>query len=471
MDKWLQNITVVRIAALVLGVLLWFVVNIDEQVEPGKPSPKMSSDMIANAAVTMVGFDDELYFIKIMEPTKVNITIRGNQNLLDKVNPEDLQVQVDLSEAVEGSHLLDLVLVGLPAGLEYEIDPENVSLTIEKKQLKEVPITVDLEGEPKKGFIVGIPITTPLKAHVMLASSMLDSVESVRAKVNIDGADSAVTKEVKLVAYDKDGKEVQALIDPAVVQVEVPITVPFKLMPLRIRITGEPQDGYSIASFKQSVDQVSVFGPQDILDKMDFYDGFTVDVSRLINDKLYEVEIKLKDNITLLDPKKVEIDIDVVASETKVISGVTIVMSGLNEDYSAKVTHPQAETIDIRVVGAPNLLDALTKDNIQVIGDVSNMAAGVHEVPLTINLPPFLKVEEGQRNSVTVDIVEKSVEVTAPTPTSTPTSTPTLSGTPTPKPTTKGTGTPTPTAKSPPTLTPTPDDQGATGETPPGEVL
>ncbi len=452
MDKWLQNITVVRIAALILGVLLWFVVNIDEQVEPSQPSPKMSSDTIVSAAVTMVGFDDGQYFIKIMDPTTVNIDIRGNQSLLDKVNREDLEVQVNLSDVVEGSHLLDLELVGLSAGLEYEIDPEKVSLTIEKKQLKEVPITVDLEGKPKNGFIVGTPITTPLKAHVMLASSMLESVESVRAKVNIDGADSAVSKEAKLVAYDKDGNEVEALIDPAIVGVEVPITVPFKLMPLQIRISGEPQEGYSIASFKQSVDQVSVFGPQDILDKMEFYDGFTVDVSRLINDKLYEVEIKLHENITLLDPEKVEIDIDVVPSETKVVSGVAIVLSGLNEDYDTKVTNPEEGTIDIRVVGAPDLLNALTKDNIQVIGDVSNMAAGEHQVPLTINLPPFLKVEDGQTNTVKVTIGEKGEEPVSSSP-----ETPTVKPTASPKPT--------------PTPTPTPDDQGATGESPPTEVL
>ena len=63
----------------------------------------------------------------------------------------------------------------------------------------------------------------------------------------MDKAQAAVTKQVRLQAFDKDGKEVTLNINPSVVDVEVPITSPFQTIPLQMKINGDPPKGFAIA--------------------------------------------------------------------------------------------------------------------------------------------------------------------------------------------------------------------------------
>ena len=97
----------------------------------------------------------------------------------------------------------------------------------------------------------------------------MDEVASVGGTISVDGEEETVNeKKMKVVVLDKNGNEMSdAVVNPSVVEVEIPITKPFKKLPLQVGFIGKLPDGLAMASFKQSVDTVTVYGPQDVLDE------------------------------------------------------------------------------------------------------------------------------------------------------------------------------------------------------------
>ena len=142
-------------------------------------------------------------------------------------------------------------------------------------------------------------------------------------------------------AFDKEGKEVTLGINPSVVDVEVPITSPFQTIPLQLKISGEPPKGFAIAMVTQTPDKVTVYGAQDVVDRLEFYQGPQLSVQDLKETKDYTLDIPLRNKVTQLDPAKVTVHVEIVPSITKAVENVPITIIGQNENYTTKVIQPE----------------------------------------------------------------------------------------------------------------------------------
>lgn len=415
MDNWLRNVTVVRIAALILGILLWAVVHLDQQNTSVPSAPAQQTRTISDVQITTVGLNTEQYQILSMEPSQVHIVLRGRASAVNQVNTVDgeNQIQLDLSEITEGEHLLPLKSVGFPAGVAVDIYPPNVNVKVEAIQSKEVPVIIELRGEPAEGFKAGVPIHNPNRVNVRVSSSRLDQVVSARAIVDITGAQAAVEVDETLVAIDQNGNEVQSLITPAVVNVEVPITSPFRTIPLQINLINEPPDGYSVSSFTQSINEVTVYGSEEALSELDIYDGLEIDLSRLTNSRSYTLPIPLMGDITQVLPARVDVQIGIVPSTVETIEQLPIQLSGENEEYDTQIISTESSTIDLIVEGAPSVLADIQPGDIQAIVDVSNLPPGIYNQTVKLNLPTFVKYGGDEEITVRVEIKLKTDEASS----------------------------------------------------------
>jgi len=413
MDKWLRNSNVVKLLALVLGILLWVVVNLEESANPGVSPISERESKIYNVSITPK-YDPTQYYIKSIEPSEVMISLRGRESALRKVTTGSYKIELDLTSVGTGQFNLPLKPVGFPSGVNVEIFPPSVKVVIEELQKKEMPVAVRLTGTPANGLKAGQPIANPSRVLVTLPSSRLDQVETVQAEVNIDQAKETVVKQAKLVAYDKDGNEVEALITPAVVDIEVPITDPFKEMPLKLKILNEPANGYSVAQLIQKQVQVTVYGKQEVLNKMDFYEGPPIDLSGLTGSRSFLLDIPLKDQITRVDPDQVEVQVEIVPSATKVLNQVPIVLVGQNEEYDTRIVSEDQEYIRLTLEGAPNLLDDVSVQDLRAFVDVSNLPPGRHVLKINVSLPSFIKIANSGELQTTVEITDRRAAPAGP---------------------------------------------------------
>lgn len=419
MDKWLRNTNVVRIIALLVGILLWFIVHIDEQVgdNPGASQPQYVNNTINDVSIKTIGLDTQQYKLVDINPKTADITVTGRRSSLLQVSTKDgnSRLLADLSEVAPGVNRVRLQALGFPEGVTVTVmDPTYVDVTVERIEKKEVPVRVEVTGIPGNGFEAGEPVVNPNQVHVTAAKSVLDQIVAVRARVDIDGAVEAVSAEPKLEAIDAGGQVLgEASIVPTTVSVDIPITVPFKTVPLQIRMLGQPPEGYSVVSYEQSINEITVYGPEVVLEDLTIYDGLDINLSLLTSSKSYTFNIPIKDKIEQVYPASVDVQITIVPSETRTFENVPIRLNGANGDYDTVIVEPEDGTIDVTVEGAPANLNNLEVGNLEAIVDVSNLPLGSHERELRINLPVFLKIGSETTRTITIEVRNKTEDADA----------------------------------------------------------
>ncbi|CAM3763484.1 YbbR-like domain-containing protein [Marinicrinis lubricantis] len=416
MDRWLHQKNVIRVFALLMGVLLWAIVHMDKDPAPTTYTGTLDGTRtIHDVGIEIVGLDEEQYYIQSMDTETISITLSGRKTEINQVSTKDGNsiVQVDLSGLTEGNHVVPLQAVNFPSTLDIDLYPETVTVSIGVIEKREVAVDVEMQGSPAEGFRTGVPILNPSRVFVSAPAEVLDELGVVHAEVNINGAKETISGEYKLVALNKAGTRMDVEISPAVVSVEIPITSPFKTMPLQVRLVGTPPAGYSIESVEQSVTEVTVYGNEQVLQEMEFYEGLEIDVSGLTADKLYSLNIPIKDQIDRVYPETVDVEISIVPSVTKAFADVPIVVSGENEEYTTTIVSPQDRKVDVVVEGAPSVIRTVEAGDIQVILDVSNLPPGTYTRTLDINLPSHVKAKETQ---VHIQIAQKDAPADPDTP-------------------------------------------------------
>jgi YbbR domain-containing protein len=323
------------------------------------------------------------------------------------MNISNYSIELDLTKYGKGEHIVPLTPVGFPTNVTVKISPSSAKVIIDEKSNKQMPVTVNVTGIPAVGLKAGQPIVKPNKVTVTVPSAEIDAVESVRADVNVEKASSPVSNKARLVAYDKNGNPMEMVtINPAVVEVEVPVTSPFTTVPLQLKLVGEPPRGFSVASLVQNTDKTTVYGPQDVLNRLEYYEGPSINLADLKEEKEYtlNLDIPLRNKVTQLDPAKVEVKISIVPSVTKTLEQIPLSIVGQNDGFNTKVVLPEGGKLNLVVEGAPASIEKVKAADVQAILDVSNLPPGKHELPVSWNLPTFIKTGPLQDFKATVEI-------------------------------------------------------------------
>lgn len=409
MDKWLNNVNFVRVAALLLGILLWLVVKLNyEQITPTQNNPVFQTDTIVDAKVTIAGLDTDQYYLAFIEPEEVDILVEGTTSALNRIPTSQYAIIADVSGYTEGTHQVPLIAQNFPTGVDVKLDPETVTVKIERMDTKQFDVQIELTGTPQEGLKAGVPVASPARVHVTVPSSQLDQVHSIRGYLDIEGASETIVREVKLEAYNAAGKQLEGVtISPSIVSVEVPVTPPFRSVPLQVSFVGKPPAGLSVASVSQNVSFVTISGPQEMIDAVEFYDGVSVDLSKLTGDSTVTVELPLKTGITNVEPSEVQVTIDLEPTVQRTFNSVPIRLFGQNEAYEIELIEPESGVVSLTVHGSAVLVNSLTAGDVQVILDVSNVAPGSFILPLRVNLPRFVEL-------AAADVLRANVVVTVP---------------------------------------------------------
>lgn len=419
MDKWLRNPNVVRIIALLLSVLLWFVVHMESQQSPGQTNwtERSTSKEIEQVGIEVVGLDENRYELVSIEPTQVRVRVSGLPNVLSRVTTQTARVRLDLGEATSGMQQIRLEPVGFPEQVDVEIFPSSVLVVIEEKLMREMPVNIELIGNPAAGLVAGTPTVQPNRVYVTARESGIDEIAAVRGVVDISGADSTIRKQIRLFAYNKDGKETEAVIEPSVVEVEVPITLPAKTMPLQIRLIGEVAAGFSVASVEQTPQDVAVFGNEEVLAGLEFYAGGVVDLTGLSADATVTVDLPKINGVSQVEPATAQVAVKIVPAARKQLDNVRLNLAGVRNNLEAVIMNPSDGLMTVTLEGAPDTLADIGPEDIDLIVDVSNLAEGIHQVEVSYSLPAFVHVvNNGSPATVTVNIRHPDAEETGGTP-------------------------------------------------------
>lgn len=409
MDKWLNSHWFARGIALLLACMMFMVVNLDR--DTGTSTEASQPTFIDGVNVKVVYDSDRFALVKQPKPVKVALESSNPFYRYNFVSPDQYEVFIDARGVGKGTHKLPVQHRGFPEEAKVGIIPSIADITLEEKQNIEKQVQVELLGQVAPGYTAGEPVVKPFRVHVRVPESQINNVALVKATVNLDGATTPINTTIPLKVVDKWGNVIQkADVNPLTVEVNVPVTSPFVMVPIKLNLTNDLPAGYSLASVKLVPEEVTVYGPQEVLRSINTYPSPIIDLKDITSDRLLELKMDMLDKVVKVEPEYVKISMNVVPSETKRIQNVPLRVTGLSQDLQAKVLTADGReltTLDFEVIGAPQNLQPLTAKDIQVLADVSSLPVGVHEVPLIYNLPNYLKSAPTALKRVTVEITNK----------------------------------------------------------------
>ncbi len=207
-------------------------------------------------------------------PPVKSISYRAPLDVL--ISPSLFAATVDLSGATVQPGgppvTVPVILVALDQRVQIvDFTPREVQIQLDPVTERTMPVTVSV-GTIPDGVTVGPPQIEPGSVTVRGASSRVDSVSQVVARVSIDAAALNVDRDVELVAIDSNGNQVTNVdIDPerARVRIAVARELANVTLPVVPVLSGQLAPGYRITRVSVEPLVVTVSGEAAIVSSLE----------------------------------------------------------------------------------------------------------------------------------------------------------------------------------------------------------
>ncbi|MGD6777407.1 MULTISPECIES: CdaR family protein [Bacillaceae] len=416
MDKFINNRWVMKIIALLLAFMLYMSVSIENsatQQTDSKPSPfSGSTDVQTVTDVPVETLYDRENLVVSGVPQSVTVTLEGpTASVKPTALQKDFEIIADLSNLGIGTHQVTLESRNLSERLSVAIEPSVASVTIHERISEDFPVDVDFinRGQMEEGYQAEQPIVKPNIVKVTGSRELIESIALVKARVDLKGVNESIEQQSRVTVYDREGNTLNVEIDPPVVDVNVPITSPFKSVPLKINRKGSLKEDLSITKIEAEPNEVTVYGPKSAIDKLEFIDNIELDLTEITESTTIEVDVPVPDGVKRVVPEKVKINVEVEKEEQKTFTNVPIQQIGLSEGLELEFIDPESGLMDLTVLGAPSTLEGVNSSDMEMYINVTDLNAGEHEAPLEINGPQNVSWDLPKRN-VKFRLIEETNE-------------------------------------------------------------
>jgi YbbR domain-containing protein len=393
MDKWLETPWFIRIISLLLAVALYFSVSLDSNGEGQDERTFFSS--LGNEVVTIhdvplqVRLDEEK-FVVLGAPQTVDVTIEGSKShVTTEEKTRSFDVFIDLTGLEAGTHEVTVQHEGFYNSLKVTIDPAVVQLTLEERGTAELPVEIEYINRDTLNdeFQLGEPKISPSTVSVTGSQTEIDKIAIVKAIVDLAGVKDEIDVKAPVKVYDEQGNELNVFVSPSSVNVEIPLIVGKKELPISFETKGSLPEGLSLQGITLESETVSVYGQASILEAIEALDNLIIDLSKITEDQEIEVPVKVPAGATKVEPSAIKVSIDVEDTVEKVFENIPITVQNLPSNKEITFINPEEPEITVTIYGTSKQLESITEDDISASIDVKGFIEGEFETVITITGP------------------------------------------------------------------------------------
>ncbi len=404
--------------AIILAVLVWVVA--ERQANPS--SEKTFRDpfpvTLQNLPAGMVTYD--------ASADQVQVTVSTPDIVWNQINPDQVSAWIDLSGQVSGT--LDLpVNVSVPnrAAPVVKVEPAFVRLKMEPLAEAQLPVSINVGGEPALGFAANPIETTPTTVTVRGPASFVKMLAVASGQLSIQDARNTITQTIPLVPHDRDGLTVPYVtLNPsdtlAVVRLQ-PLGG-FRDLAVKIDLRGNVAPGYLTTNVSVNPQVITVFGSSAALETLPgFISTEPVSVTNATEDISSRVRLVLPSGVSYLGDPTVQVDVKIKAIESSVTTFAQLTAQALSPDLSARFS---PETLDVILSGPIAKLNALQPTDVQAFANLFNLVEGTYQITPTVSVPGGINVVSVLPATVQVTIgpyITPTITTTVTSPLPTPT--------------------------------------------------
>ena len=292
--------------SLLFSLILFFNVN------SSNFSRLISSDTnyeesIQNVPINVV-YDSDDYFVHGFS-SNVTVKLSGaNRIQLNReIDPDtrNFSVVADLSKLGSGTHEVRLKTKNLSSSLFATIEPETISVTIEKKVKKKFDVSPILSSTTSNnGLKVGELSTQPEKVEITTGETTMKEIDRVVASVDSSKLSSDQESiQAPVQALNASGEVLPIQSDPQNVTVNFEIQTPSKEVSLYPIQEGDLPSSVESVKIDLNRTKATITGVQSVIDQIDSI-GIPVDVSQIQGTVKKFIDVPISGNYQVI-PKTV----------------------------------------------------------------------------------------------------------------------------------------------------------------------
>lgn len=447
MDKFLESRWFLRGFALLMATIMFATVNNPEdQATNTSPSAQTDKQTIENVPVDTIYNQDSLVVTGV--PSTVDVTIEGPSQVVTRTNAiRDFRVYIDLSEEEIGTQEAAIEHEGFSTQLEVTLSEPVANVTIDERVSEEFAVEADYnEDIIPEGYSLDELTVSPRTVMVTGAKGIIDSIQFVRATVNVDGTvedEETVQSPVQVLNAELD--KLPVTVEPSNVDLSISVIQPSKEVTLVPTSTGTLPEGAEVQGLSLERDTVIIFGQADTIAEIDEIE-VPIDLSEVEESgTAIEVPIPKPDGVNELSETTVpavvtfeenaesvdgaapeepaqsedsaetsdeEAGEEPAADESNTeneeeltLSALPVEIRGASDDLDASFQNPSDGELNLRITGDAEELEGITEDNVSLYVDAADLEEGEHQLTVEIDGPENVTYSLSQA-SVTIQLTQ-----------------------------------------------------------------
>ena len=329
----------------------------------------------------------------VSEKPTVTLTLKGNRSDLNELNENNITIVVNLAAIQAPGTQMVRYDVSYPANLPNNAfetisqTPNMLTLKVENKIKKPVPIVLEYIGTVPEGFIDDRenPVMDTTVVEVVGPESSVEQIDRAVIQVDLTNKTDSVVGAFQYVLCNKDGEPVDAqMVTTNVEEVNLSVKIQrLKEVPLVLNLVDGGGATKDTCELDMDITSIWVAGAENKLRDLEQVELGTVNLAELKDEtNTLTFEILLPEGVTNInDVREVTATISFPDLRTKklTISKDQFLAAGVPAD--AEVIWV-TETVEIELRGPKALIKKITEKDIVVTMDFSSEELGsVNKVP------------------------------------------------------------------------------------------
>lgn len=367
MREKLKNNSKIKIISLLSALVLWMYVMAIVDPEETKVFEDVPITIINKNELK----DKDLIIYPDVELT-TSISITGKLSSLQKIKKDDISIQGQISNPIEGKNQINLMAT-TPQRLTYDFKNSVIIINLEKIVEEEKNIKIKVEGKSKDNVdrieLDGQKDTI----QVVGPRSLVDKVDNVIATLNTENKEDDFETVLNLEPLDNKGNIIDG-VDLEMNSIKAKITLlKEKTVPIKVKFAENSNLLNNLNEYKLSQNSVIIKGKKNVIDNIESISTETLDLSSLVGTTSKEIGLDIPEGVKC-DTKYITIDID---STSKINNEFTystdeIQIRNAEENFdTSKLNIPQSIKVEIEY---NNSIGVVSKEDITLYIDLSQEA-------------------------------------------------------------------------------------------------
>lgn len=381
--EFLKKDLTLKIFSIVFAISLWFAINPVQTQHYTVPLNIINEESLKSQGLVLNSKNFNKYVV---------VDVRDKGDVLNNIKDTEFEVTLDLSKVKS----VDDKVIALepPVYLGRErVNPKNIELkqktiTLDLARIEENPFIVQVETQGKlpAGYEIISKTARPNTVSIQDVDTVIASVGSVKAFVDVTGLDRnlEIRKECKV--YDKKGVEMPGLSKKLNVDIKIEIGKRVPVIPIT---QGIPAENFLEGEYSVKPNSILVTGEPDIMDKVNEVKTVPISIDKADKTLNTQVLLQIPNGLKLVSStREVSVEVKIIPLDVKTykFEPRDMTLEGTITDNT--LAYEIKEPVSVSLKGKKEDMANVTVNSLSAKVDVNGLKEGEHRIPIKVTLPP-----------------------------------------------------------------------------------